>query len=48
MLLVEEAGTWLALDNRNSATLPIDRLKDYLPILALQADSAWTFGRRRV
>lgn len=45
-LVVFEAR-WLALENRNSLTMPAERLRDYRPIEAFTRDRAWTFGRRR-
>lgn len=45
-LLVFE-DRWRVLDSRNSATMPVEQLRDYRPISAFSGTSAWLYGRRK-
>lgn len=37
---------WSVLDSRNSASLPVEQLRDYRPISAFSGDRAWMYGRK--
>ena len=46
LLVVLDGGQWKVLDSRNSLTMPVERLADYRPIMALSGGQCWTFGKR--
>jgi predicted transglutaminase-like cysteine proteinase len=41
-----DAGEAYVLDSRADAVLPADRTDRYFPVLALNAEGAWVFGKR--
>ena len=47
ILVVYYEHAWVVLDSFNSLTLPVQQVKDYMPIMAFSGGSAWLYGRKR-